>query len=120
MMWPHLYKSVQFAEGSKQKWMIKAEEEEFVSEEGEEQVKEGADRAEEWAKEGEKQSKEEQAKEGEEKEGEQDNAFSLQMKWEQQSLTTSLSTAWQWPKQDNESHPEHCVFNCYCTVVSCV
>ncbi|KAJ3595836.1 hypothetical protein NHX12_002250 [Muraenolepis orangiensis] len=112
-----------FAEGSKQKWMIKEEEEEFVpeegeefvpeegeefvpeegeeflSEEGEEQAKEGEEQAkegeeqvkevEEQAKEGEEQVKEveerakegeEWAEEGEEKEGEQDNAFSSQMK----------------------------------------
>jgi len=75
---------------------MKAEsgEEEFESEEGEELAMEEEEQA---------NKGEEEANKGEEKvqEGEQDNlAPSLRTRCEQQSLTMSLSMAWQWLKQD--------------------
>ncbi len=116
--------SAQFAEDSKQTQWMKAEsgEEEFESEEGEElameeeeQANKGegeankgegeANKGEEKVQEGEEEANkgEEEANKGEEKvqEGEQDNlAPSLRTRCEQQSLTMSLSMAWQWLKQD--------------------
>ena len=80
----------------------KQAEEEFKSEEEEKQAKEEEEFK---SEEEEKQAKEEEeeANKGEEKvqEGEQDNlALSLRTRCEQQSLTMSLSMAWQWLKQD--------------------
>lgn len=85
MMWP--VQSAQFAEGSKRtQWTeAESEEEDFESEEGEEQAMEGEEQA---------QEEEEQAQEGDKL------APSLQTRCEQQSLTMSLSMAWQWLKQD--------------------
>ena len=101
----------QLAEDSKQTQWMKTEsgDEEFEREEGEELAMEEEEQAKEEeefkSEEEEKQAKEEEeeANKGEEKvqEGEQDNlALSLRTRCEQQSLTMSLSMAWQWLKQD--------------------